>query len=133
MHKDNVLNVLQESEEKRRRFLTAWKQGVDFLGPHLFGPGTLAAAKDIDELRPLRNRVEEVFSRESIGEEQFLAAMVSFYDSGWGEELAARIECDKSVCGLTFNLDHARMEVLCELLRNYQGWCSDRNYCPPQI
>jgi hypothetical protein len=42
MNKDNVLNVLEESEEKRERFLAAWKRGVDFLGSHLFGPGTTA-------------------------------------------------------------------------------------------
>lgn len=122
MHKDNVLNVLQQTEEKRLRFLAAWKRGVDFLGSHLFGPETTATAHSVDELRPLREPVEAVFTQESGGEEQFLAAMVSFYDSTWGEELAAHIECDKSVCGLTYNLDHARMEVLCELLRNYQGW-----------
>lgn len=124
MHKDNVLNVLQQSQEKQRRFFAAWKRGVDFLGGYLFGPGTTVTAHDVDELRPLREPVEAVFARESGGEEQFLAAMVSFYDSGWGEALAARIECDKSVCGLTYNLDHERMEILCELLRNYQGWPS---------
>jgi hypothetical protein len=122
MNKDNVLNVLEESEEKRERFLAAWKRGVDFLGAHLFGPGTTATAGDKDELRPLRERVEAVFDEASGGEEQFLAAMVSFYDPAWGEELAARTDCYKSLCGLTYNLDHERTEILCELLRNYQGW-----------
>ncbi len=122
MPKDNVLNVLEQSEEKQGRFLEAWKRGVDFLGPDLFGPGRPETARDKDELRPLREKVEAVFARESGGEEQFLAAMVSFFDPAWGEELAARIPCDKSVCGLTYNLDHERIEILCELLRNYQGW-----------
>jgi hypothetical protein len=62
-----------------------------------------------------------VFDEESGGEEQFLAAMVSFFDPAWGEELAARTDCYKSLCGLTYNLDHERTEILCELLRNYQG------------
>ena len=42
MNKDNVLNVLEESEEKRERFLAAWKRGVQgafwqksFWGPFL--------------------------------------------------------------------------------------------------
>jgi len=122
MSKDNVLNVLEQSEEKRERFLAAWKRGVDFLGSHLFGPGTTATARDKDELRPLRERVEAVFDAESGGEEQFLAAMVSFYDPAWGEDLAARTNCYKSLCGLAYNLDHERTEILCELLRNYQGW-----------
>jgi len=122
MNKDNVLNVLEQSEEKRERFLAAWKRGVDFLGSHLFGPGTTATARDKDELRPRRERVEAVFDEESGGEEQFLAAMVSFYDPAWGEELAARTNCYKSFCGLAYNLDHERTEILCELLRNYQGW-----------
>lgn len=122
MHKDNILNVLVETEEKRDRFLAAWKRGVAFLGDDLFGPGSLATAWDKEQLRPLRRPVEAVFAKESGGEEQFLAAMVSFYDSSWGAELSERIDCDKSVCGLTYNLDHQCTEILCELLRNYQGW-----------
>lgn len=119
---DNVLNVLEESEEKTRRFLAAWKRGVEFLGPELFGPGRPETARSKEQLRPLHETIEAAFANESCGEEQFLAAMVSFYDPAWGAELAERIECDKSVCGLTYNLDHERTEVLCELLRNYQGW-----------
>lgn len=119
---DNVLNVLEESEEKCRRFLAAWKRGIDFLGVGLFGPGRPDTARTKEQLIPLREPIEAVFANESCGEEQFLAAMVSFYDPAWGAELAERIECDKSVCGLTYNLDHERTEVLCELLRNYQGW-----------
>jgi hypothetical protein len=122
MHKDNVLNVLEESEEKHARFFSAWKRGVDFLGPELFGPKVLATAKTKDQLRPQKERVEAAFAEESCGEEQFLAAMVSFFDPAWGAELAERIECDKSLCGLTYNLDHERVDILCELLRNYQGW-----------
>lgn len=122
MNKDNVLNVMQQSPEKSARFLRAWKRGVEFLGPPLFGPGTPRTARDKEALCPIRERVEAEFAKESGGEEQFLAAMVSFYDPVWGEELAARIDCYKSVCGLTYNFDHDRMEILCELLRNYQGW-----------
>ena len=122
MAKDNVLNVLEGSEDKHERFFEAWKRGVDFLGEELFGPRDLATAKDKDQLRPRRDRVEAAMREESCGEEQFLAAMVSFFDPAWGAELAERIECDKSLCGLTYNLDHERIEILCELLRNYQGW-----------
>ena len=122
MPKDNVLNVLEDSEEKRVRFLAAWKRGVDFIGADLFGPGSPKTARTKEQLVPQRKEIEAVFASESGGEEQFLAAMVSFYDPAWGAELAACIECDKSVCGLTYNLDHERIEILCELLRNYQGW-----------
>jgi hypothetical protein len=48
--------------------------------------------------------------------------MVSFYDPAWGEELAARIECHKSLSGLTLDLDHECTEIICELLLNYEGW-----------
>lgn len=122
MSRDNVLNVLEETEQKRERFLVAWKRGVEFLGVEMFGPGRPETARDKDQLRPLREPIEAAFADESCGEEQFLAAMVSFYDPAWGAELAERIECDKSLCGLTFNLDHERTELLCELLRNFQGW-----------
>lgn len=122
MSKDNVLNVLQESEEKRDRFLAAWKQGVEFLGPEMFGPGSPEKATNKSELLPLKEEVERAFTEESCGEEQFLAAMVSFYDPAWGEELANRIDSHKSLSGLTFNLDHECTEIVCELLRNYSGW-----------
>jgi hypothetical protein len=122
MHKDNVLNVLQQSDEKRARFLEAWKHGVDFLGPHLFGPGTPVTALRKEDLMPLKDAVEAVFEQESEGEEQFLAAMASFYDPAWGEELANRIECHKSLSGLTYNLDHECTEIVCKLLLNYEGW-----------
>ncbi len=122
MSKDNVLNVLQESEEKHQRFLTAWKQGIEFIGPELFGPGSLENAKDKKELRPLHEKVEKAFTEESCGEEQFLAAMVSFFDPVWVEELAERIDSHISLSGLTFNLDHECTEIVCELLRNYSGW-----------
>lgn len=122
MNKDNVLNVLQQTERKRARFLAAWKRGVTYLGPELFGPGSPSTAYDKDDLRPLRQAVEAVFAGESGGEEQFLAAMVSFFDPVWGEELASRIDCLKSVCGLTYNLDRECTEILSELLLNYEGW-----------
>jgi len=126
MNKDNVLNVLRDTEEKKARFLAAWKRGVNFLGPELFGPGHPETARTKEELLPLREPIEAVFALESGGEEQFLAAMVSFYDPAWGADLADRIECDRSFAGLTYNLDRERVDILCELLRNYSGWQGDK-------
>ena len=120
--KDYILNVLEQTEEKEARFFAAWKQGVELLGPQLFGPKTPANAKIKDDLRPQHNLIETELAKESCGEEQFLTAMVSFYDPAWGEELVELIECHKSFCGLTYNLDHEQIEILCELLRNFQGW-----------
>ena len=122
MPKDNVLNVLQQSSEKHSRFLQAWIRGVVFLGPDFFGPGTPETAREKEDLQPRKAVVDAVFEDESEGEEQFLAAMVSFYDPAWGEELANRIECHKSLCGLTFDLDHECTDIVCELLLNYEGW-----------
>ena len=122
MHRDNVLNVLQQTEEKRSRFLEAWKHGVEYLGPKFFGPGSPETARTKDELKPLPDVVDAEFAEESEGEEEFLAAMVSFYDPAWGEELAARIECHKSLSGLTLDLDHECTEIICELLLNHEGW-----------
>jgi len=122
MHRDNVLNVLQQTEEKRSRFLEAWKHGVEYLGPKFFGPGSPETARSKEELKPLPDVVDAEFAEESEGEEEFLAAMVSFYDPAWGEELAARIECHKSLSGLTLDLDHECTEIICELLLNHEGW-----------
>ena len=122
MSKDNVLNVMEQTEQKHAHFLAAWKRGVAYLGPELFGPGALATARVKNDLQPLPQAVESVFAGESGSEEQFMAAMVSFYDPVWGEELAVRIDCLKSICGLTYNLDHECTDILCELLLNYEGW-----------
>ncbi len=123
MHsKDNVLSVLEQTEEKETRFFAAWKRGVDLIGVQLFGPKSLVSAKAKEDLRPLPELVEAELAKESCGEEQFLTAMVSFYNPAWGEELVERIDCHKSFCGLTYNLDHEHLEILCQLLLNYQGW-----------
>lgn len=122
MAKDNTLNVLEESEEKVARFFNAWRRGVLYIGPELFGPKTPETAKVKEDLTPQQEAVEKAFVRESGGERQFLGAMVSFFDPAWGEELTARTDDEKSVCGLTYNLDHESTEILCELLRNYCGW-----------
>ncbi|MDX2479521.1 MAG: hypothetical protein QNK24_04195 [Desulfuromusa sp.] len=119
---DYVLNVLEQTKEKEARFFVAWKRGVELVGGHLFGPKTTATAKIKDDLRPQHKLVEAELAKESCGEEQFLTSMVSFYSPSWGEELVEMIDCHKSFCGLTYNLDHERIEILCDLLRNFQGW-----------
>lgn len=122
VNKDYVLSVLEQTEEKEQRFFTAWKLGVELVGSELFGPKTPDSAKNRDDLQPNPERVSDELAKESCGEEQFLTAMVSFFDPAWGEELVDLIDSHKSFCGLTYNLDHAQIEILCELLRNYQGW-----------
>jgi hypothetical protein len=122
VRKDYILSVLEQTEEKEARFFAAWKQGVELLGKHLFGPKSPTDARNRDDLRPRRQLIEAELAKESCGEEQFLTAMVSFYDPAWGEELVDLIDCHKSFCGLIYNLDHEQIEILCELLRNYQGW-----------
>ena len=120
--KDYVLSVLEQTEEKEQRFFAAWKLGVELAGAHLFGPETTITAKAREELTPIQELVKAELAKESCGEEQFLTAMVSFYDPAWAEELVDSIDSHKSFCGLTYNLDHEQIEILCELLRNFQGW-----------
>ncbi len=122
MNTDNILNALEQSEAKRHNFLEAWKQGVERLGPELFGPKTPEAARVKSDLKPLREKIDVAFVACSGGEKQLLSAMVSFFDPEWGEDLAARTEDEKCICGLTFNMDHAEIDILCTLLRNYEGW-----------
>ncbi len=120
--KDYVLSVMEQTEEKEAHFFAAWKLGVELVGAQLFGPKTPATARDKNDLQPQHELIEAELTKESCGEEQFLTAMVSFYDPAWGEELVELIDSHRSFCGLTYNLDHERVEILCELLRNYQGW-----------
>jgi len=122
MHTDNTLNVLMQTDEKRHRFFAAWLRGVQLLGSEYFGPKSPSKAKHPSDLTPKAATVEAALPALSGGEQQLLAAMCSFYDPAWGEDLAARIGEEKSVCGLTFNLDHEEMGILCDLLINYCGW-----------
>ena len=121
VRKDNILNVLIQTEEKEKRFFAAWKRGVDLLGGHLFGPKTPPPAQHKDDLQPLRALIEREIVTMSGGEEQFISAMVSFYNPDWGESLARKIDCQKSFCGLTYNFDHEQAEILAELMVNYRA------------
>ena len=46
MNMDNVLNVMEQTEQKHNRFLVAWKCGVVYLGAEFFGPGGAATTQD---------------------------------------------------------------------------------------
>jgi len=121
-NRDNTLNILQSTDEKEKRFFIAWKRGVELIGKDLFGPCAPVTAKRKEDLTPHPGRITERFPHLSGGEEQFICAMVSFYNPDLGEQLAGLIDCQKSLCGLTYNLDHEQIIILCELLTNYSGW-----------
>ena len=131
--RDNTLNVLQKNEEKEKRFFMAWKRGVELMGKDLFGPRTPVTAKRKEDLTPHLARIKERFPHLSGGEEQFISAMVSFYSPDLGEQLVRRIDCEKSLCGLTYNLDHAQVTILCELLANYPGWPEGKDSDPMSL
>ena len=122
MSNERPIHFLEETPEKKERFLAAWKRGIGRLGTDLFGPAVPEDARDKDDLKPLREVVDVRFPSLNRGEQQLLGAMVSFFDPDWGEELAGRTEDEKCLCGLTFNLDQDAMEIVCALLSNYTGW-----------
>lgn len=105
------------------RFLAAWKQGVNLVGCDYFGDGTIEgweAATDKNQLRPHMELIRETIGVLSSGQRVFLAAMCSFFNSGWGGDLLRATGWN----GMSdySNLDREHRQVLADLLMNYTGW-----------
>lgn len=104
-------------------FFQAWQEGVQLIGPELFGNGTregLDHAMSKWDLRPDLEAIIDAIGVMSAGEKVFLAAMVSFYNVEEGGALLRRV----GVQGLADlgGLDLKRRKIIAALILNYTGW-----------
>ena len=93
------------------------------LGLAVFGDGTYspATARGKSDLEPRLDDITEGLWVLSSGEAVFLAALVSFYDSGSGGEMLAKVGAH-GLSDLAARLDQRRRQVLADLLVSYAGW-----------
>ncbi len=103
-------------------FLDAWKAVVLIIGPELFGPGDPLTAISKNELRPLKDVVDNAFGTMSHGERRFLCAALSFYNSRWADQLAERAGNGRTICDLLCDLDGDWQGIIFRLVRTYRGW-----------
>ncbi|MAY01985.1 MAG: hypothetical protein CMQ38_03270 [Gammaproteobacteria bacterium] len=120
---DEIARTNQHFSKAPLAFFHAWKQGVELVGPSLFGKGTQACldqAVDKWDLCPNVEAISNAIGVMSSGEKVFLAAMVSFYNSKDGGALLKRV----GVHGLADlgGLDLQRRKIIAELILNYNGW-----------
>jgi len=114
---------VQHSIQAPASFLEAWKRGVQLAGTHWFGDGTPAQmdrATTKDDLVPRLTAIKSSIGVLSGGEQTFLAAMVSFYDTREGGTLLRRTGF-QGLADLT-NLDLRHRQVIADLILHYAGW-----------
>lgn len=104
-------------------FFFAWKQGVALAGYHYFGDGSKAGFNKANcrwDLRPILRMIDKNFEVLTNHERIFLAALVSFHDTGKGGELLKQA----GVKGLAdLGLLHSEhRDVIASLIMHYHGW-----------
>jgi len=126
--------TLSDFEEKRakirdhyanakERFLAAWIQAVEIIGPEYFkcnGVNNFKEATDRDQIQPDKDAIEVRINVCSIGEGVFIGAVMSFYNDKWGAGI-----CDAfghhGVGGAANRLDLDELEIVMELMSSHTG------------
>ena len=127
-----TLNRIRQQQSKVRdhyseapaRFLAAWKKAIGLIGPQYFrceGIDNYQDATHRDQVRPDHEAIERFMSVCSIGEGVFIAAVCSFYNGDWGQDLGKCFGYT-SVGDIAARLDLEQLEVLAELMLNHTGW-----------
>ena len=91
---DEIAHTYHHFSKAPLAFFHAWKQGVELVGPALFGKGTRACvdqAVDKWDLCPNVQAIGNAISVMSSGKKVFLAAMVSFYNAKDGGALLKQV------------------------------------------
>lgn len=114
---------MNDYQVRAQRFLEAWKRGIALIGPRFFDikASSFESATDKNELRPDWNHIEKSIGALSRGEAAFLAAMCSFYNAEWGQQLLTDAGYP-SICDIASKLDTDQAEVIAELFLTYAGW-----------
>ena len=113
----NVTNI------QTRRFLEAWKEAVQQLGPELFTvkSQTVDSATDRNDLRPDPEAIEH-FIKSTPGDHFFLFAVVSFFSYSMIEDIFA--EADRwmpKMPDYKYLTDKQR-NILFTLIENHEAW-----------
>lgn len=121
--RQDIAQEIEHFSHADAHFLAAWKRGVLLAGPQYFGTRVRA---DVDlaaskwELRPRMDLIAHAIGVMSPGEQRFLAAMTSLYNSEDGGRLLRR----SGFHGFADlgGLDFKRRTILAALILSYNGW-----------
>lgn len=127
--RQETLEEIEHFSHAEAHFLAAWKRGVLLAGSQYFGARGHAGRTDravVDraktkwDLCPRMNLIAHAIGVMSPGEQRFLAALTSFYNSEDGGRLLRR----SGFHGFADlgGLDFKRRTVLAALLLSYTGW-----------
>lgn len=127
--REEIAQELEHFSHAEAHFLAAWKRGVLLAGPQYFGNRGRAGGADradVDEAKtkwdlcPRMDLIAHAIGVMSPGEQRFLAALTSFYNSEDGGRLLRRAGFHgfADLGGLDFK----RRTVLAALVLSYTGW-----------
>lgn len=127
LHPDTIKRMaaaMQSAKDDERRFLGAWKRGVELAGKGYFHvrSDSVAEASDKDDLRPDWEHIKAVIGGLSHGEQVFLASMYSFFNAEDGQLLFDMLAEPANPCAIARILDADRAQVIADLLITYRGW-----------
>jgi len=129
---DKALAQIQQQQTKVRehyadapaRFLAAWKQAIELIGPEYFhckGIDHYQDATDRDQLRPNNDAIEQFISVCSICEGVFIAVVCSFFNGDWGLSMGKGFDY-VAMGDIAKRLDLEQLEVLTALMMSHTGW-----------
>lgn len=106
------------------RFLAAWKQAVEYIGPECFecrDVDSIKDATDKNQLRPIKQAINCRLATCSVGEGVFIGVIISFFNDRWGSNI-----CDSfgyhGVGGAANRLELDELEIVIELMKCHTGW-----------
>ena len=106
------------------RFLAAWKQAVEHIGPEFFechDVDNIKDATDKNQLRPIKQAIDCRLATCSVGEGVFIGVIISFFNDQWGSSI-----CDSfgyhGVGGAANRLELDELDIVIELMNSHTGW-----------
>lgn len=120
---DRIVREEQHFAHATQAFFEAWKRGVVLAGYQWFGDGrieTLERATTKWILRPNVQRIKDAFGVLSGGQQMFVAAMVSFYNTQEGAALLRH--CGFEGLSDLGGMDLEHRQVIADLVLHYNRW-----------
>ena len=121
---EDVADTMIHYQDSQARFLAAWKQAVQIIGPQLFACGNsdnCATASERELLRPDSQAIEHYLSRCSIGQGVFIGAVVSFFNSDWGADICNGFGYS-GLGDIAHRLELNELKIITELMLSHTGW-----------
>lgn len=106
------------------RFLIAWKQAIEKIGPayfHCEGTDHYSKAIHRHQIRPNAEAIEQRLGVCSMGEGVFIGAVISFYNGDWGAEVCQSFGY-AGMGDIANRLDLELVKILTQLMLNHTGW-----------